>query len=681
MSLDLSNLNDEQRLAVTLGLNADPAPPLLVIAGAGSGKTTTLAHRVAQLVAEGTDVQRILMLTFSRRAAQEMTHRVEQIFARNAKCSAASHLEWAGTFHAIGARLLREYASQIGLDPNFSIHDREDAADLMDLVRHELGFSEKTSRFPTKATCLAIYSRAVNEELPLAKALEKAFPWCRDWEAELRALFQGYVEAKQRQGALDYDDLLLYWARTMSAPELAESIGSRFDHVLVDEYQDTNRLQATILLGLKPRGTGLTVVGDDAQSIYSFRGAEIRNILDFPTLFSPTAQTVTLDRNYRSTQPILEAANAVIGLAEDRFTKNLWSERRSELKPLLVTVRDELDEAAYLAQQILTNRETGMRLKDQAVLFRAAYHSGPLEVELARRNIPFVKYGGLRFLDSAHIKDILAVLRWSSNPRNRVAGFRVLQLLPGIGPATADRILSSLGDAAPDLSRLTEISPPRAAAGFWSDLADLIWRLVTDSIGWPAEIAALRQWYGPLLEARYEDADARHADLEQLEQIATSYGTRDRLLTELALDPPDGTSAQADSPLLDEDYLVLSTIHSAKGREWKAVFVLKCVDGCIPSDLGAGSSAEVEEERRLLYVAMTRAKDHLALLLPQRFYTHQQPGKGDRHVYASRTRFIPAALLGLFESRAWAPGSTMSPAAGRSSPIVNVSAQMREMWT
>src|SRR5258706_2381505 len=305
------------------------APPLLVIAGAGSGKTNTVGHRVAHLIVNGADSRRILLMTFSRRAAAEMTRRVERI-ARQVMGSSAGimtdALTWAGTFHGIGARLLREYADHLGLDPAFTLHDREDSADLMNVVRHELGFSVTESRFPTKATCLAIYSRCVNAELAIDEVLGTTFPWCSAWEAELKELFAAYVETKQRQNVLDYDDLLLYWAHTISDPGLADDIGGRFDHVLVDEYQDANRLQAAIILALKPGGQGLTVVGDDAQSIYSFRAATVRNILDFPAQFSPPAEVITLDRNYRSTQPILAAANGVMDLAAEPLTKNLWSD-------------------------------------------------------------------------------------------------------------------------------------------------------------------------------------------------------------------------------------------------------------------------------------------------------------------------------------------------------------------
>jgi DNA helicase-2/ATP-dependent DNA helicase PcrA len=667
----LEKLNSEQRQAVEHGVwdkGCAPGGPLLVIAGAGSGKTNTLAHRVAHLIVNDADPRRILLMTFSRRAAAEMTRRVERICAEALGASAGiltNGLAWAGTFHGVGARLLREYAGEIGLNPDFTIHDREDAADLMNLVRHGLGFSKTESRFPTKGTCLAIYSRAVNAELPLDDILEGFFPWCAGWSAQLRELFAAYVEAKQAQNVLDYDDLLLYWAQTLGEPALAEEIGGRFDHVLVDEYQDTNRLQSSILLAMKPGGRGLTVVGDDAQSIYSFRAATVRNILDFPKAFIPPADIITLDRNYRSTQPILAAANGVIQLASERFTKNLWTDRQSGEKPRLVTVPDEADQARYVVERVLEDREIGTRLKQQAVLFRASHHSGPLELELTRRNIPFVKFGGLKFLDSAHVKDLLALLRFAQNPRDRVAGFRLMQLLPGVGPASAQRVLDLMAEQPDPLSSLSDIPAPPRSGDAWIGFVETLQDLRTCKAGWPAEIASARRWYEPHLERSHDDAATRLADLLQLEQMAAGYPSRERFLTELTLDPPDATSDQAGAPLLDEDYLILSTIHSAKGQEWKSVFVLNAVDGCIPSDLGAGSTAEIEEERRLLYVAMTRAKDSLHLITPQRFFTHGQHPQGDRHVYASRTRFIPQDLLRHFECVTWPRASAASGEPGR----------------
>jgi DNA helicase-2/ATP-dependent DNA helicase PcrA len=681
----LENLNPEQRRAVEHGVlenDSSSRSALLVIAGAGSGKTNTLAHRVAHLIVNGADPRRILLMTFSRRAASEMTKRVERIARTVLGANAGvmtDALQWAGTFHGIGARLLRDYSDRIGLDPAFTIHDREDSADLMNLIRHELGFSKTESRFPTKGTCLAIYSRCVNAETPIEQVLGRSFPWCSGWAAELKELFATYVEAKQKQNVLDYDDLLLYWAQTMNDSGLAEEIGGRFDHVLVDEYQDTNRLQSSILLALKPGGRGLTVVGDDAQSIYSFRAATVRNILDFPAQFIPPANIITLDRNYRSTQTILAAANGVIDLARERFTKNLWTERTSGTKPQLVTTRDEADQARYIVERILENRESGTLLKQQAVLFRTSSHSGPLEVELTRRNIPFVKFGGLKFLDAAHIKDMLALLRFVENPRDRVAGFRLMHLIPGVGPSSARRVLDHMADGADPIAALTFAPAPPRAGDDWATFIGAVTDLRHSN--WPADLERARLWYDPHLDRIHEDAETRRADLIQLEQIASGYPSRERFLTELTLDPPDATSDQAGVPLLDEDYLILSTIHSAKGQEWKSVFVLNVVDGCMPSDLGAGTSAEIEEERRLLYVAMTRAKDDLHLMIPQRFFTHGQSAQGDRHVYASRTRFIPDRLLNLFEKTTWPlPAFGTAAQSASKGPRIDVGTRMRGMW-
>ncbi len=645
-----ATLNAEQRAAVEHGEGCQPAAPLLVIAGAGTGKTMTLASRVARLVLAGADPQRILLLTFSRRAAQEMERRCGRVLHAALGFGAtqrAPSLPWAGTFHSIAARLLREMAGAIALSPQFTVHDRGDAEDLMGLVRQELGLAATAKRFPLKGSCLAIYSRVVNSQLPVDAVVASIYPWCLGWESELKQLFRAYVQAKQQQQALDYDDLLLYWQQAMTAPALAAAIGARFDHVLVDEYQDTNRLQASILQALKPDGQGLTVVGDDAQSIYGFRAAEVRNILDFPAQFEPPAQVVTLARNYRSTQAILEASNAVIALAAERFTKDLWSDKTGA-RPRLVTVVDEMAQARWVADEVLLLREGGLALKQQAVLFRTGHHSAALELELTRRNIPFVKFGGLKFLEAAHVKDLLSVLRWVQNPRSRLAGFRVAQLIAGMGPASARRLLDAMA-AAPDAAQaLREFKPPAAAAGDWQ-----AWLSAHDALTpgcWPDDIATAARWYQPQLERLHDDAAIRAADLAQLARIAQGFSSRERFLAELTLDPPEATSDESGAPHRDEDYLILSTMHSAKGQEWGAVFVLNAVDGCMPSDMATGSAAEIEEERRLLYVAMTRAKRHLAVMVPQRFHVTQQAKYGDRHLYGGLTRFIPAPVAALFDA-------------------------------
>ena len=658
-----ASLNEAQREAVEhdIGVPAGETRPLLVIAGAGSGKTNTLAHRVARLIASGADPQRLLLLTFSRRAAQEMTRRAGGVLQKVMKLSptaAPTTLPWAGTFHSIGARLLREYAGRIGLEDSFTIHDRGDSEDLMGLVRHDIGLTQTAKRFPLKGTCLSIYSRVVNTREPLGEVLQSAYPWCTEWEEDLKRLFGAYVDAKQEQNVLDYDDLLLFWAEMVADPELGPEVGALFDHVLVDEYQDTNRLQASILQGMKPRGEGVMVVGDDAQSIYSFRGATVRNILDFPKQFGGTARTVTLDRNYRSTQPILDASNAVIAASVERHAKNLWTDKASAAKPQLVLIPDEAEQARWVCNRILEHREAGVALTQQAVLFRAASHSAALELELMRRNIPFVKFGGLKFLEASHIKDVLAVLRFAQNPSGRLAGFRVAQLIPGIGPATATRLLDAMGEAADPLSAVEAFDAPAKAGGEWQSFVELYRALRQPGLRWPADIELVRNWYMPHLERMHDDASVRAADVEQLSQLAGGYGSRENFLAEITLDPPEATSDRAGPPHLDEDYVILSTIHSSKGQEWKSVHVLNVVDGCIPSDMATGSQADIEEERRLLYVAMTRAKEHLQIVVPNRFFIKQQSQMGDRHVYAARTRFITPAMLKHYEESVWMDAQT-----------------------
>src|ERR1041384_3936018 len=532
--------------------------PLLVIAGAGTGKTNTLAHRVAHLILEGVAPEGILLLTFTRRAALEMIRRAQRILGEVQK---EVRLTWSGTFHSVANRLIRRHCRRLGLDESFSVLDRGDAADLIDLVRHERGLSKAEKRFPRKDTCLAIYSHRVNTQRPLKETLQTMFPWCAEWEDALTGLFKAYVEKKLRTQALDYDDLLLYWHAMSSDAALAAEIGAQFDHILVDEYQDTNVLQAEILKGLRPSGEGLTVIGDDAQAIYSFRAATVENILGFPGHFEKT-RVVTLEENYRSTQAVLDAAKA-----------------------------------QYVVKQVLEARERGVLLRRQAVLFRSSHHSDVLELELVRRNIPYVKYGGLKFLEAAHVKDLLAVLRWADNPKNRVAAFRTLQLQAGVGPAGAERAFTRFEADGFSWSSLRTGS---------SELDGLL--LFLGNSPWEGQGQRVREWYTPHLERLYDAAQVRAGDLLQSERIATSFQSRESFLTEMALDPPSATSDLAGAPYLDEDYLVLSTIHSAKGQEWDAVFLLNVADGNFPSEFSTGRPDLVEEERRLLYVAMTRAK-------------------------------------------------------------------------
>ena len=689
----LAALNPAQREAATFGECRDDtvldAGPLLIVAGAGTGKTMTLAHRVAHLVVQGVDTRRILLLTFTRRAALEMTRRVESILRqaladRMSGPLPAGILPWSGTFHSIGNRLLRRFAHNLGLDPGFSVLDRGDAADLMDVVRHELGLSKKSRRFPKKDTCLAIYSRCVNAQESLEDTLQHTFPWCSDWETELRSLFRDYVERKQKTQALDYDDLLLYWSHLVAEQDFADEIGAWFDHVLVDEYQDTNLLQATILAALKPDGSGITVVGDDAQSIYSFRAAEVENILGFPAQYSPPASVVTLERNYRSTQAILDSANCLIADGERQYRKSLRSQTSQGGKPRYVTVEDGDAEAEFVVESILASREEGLELKHQAVLFRGSHHSDRLEIELVRRNIPYVKYGGLKFLEAAHVKDLLAILKWAENPKNEVAAFRVLKLLPGMGPRYAHRCFRHLAIADYRFDALRSFPPPAATRPDWPGFCDLLATLASaelDDRGWQTQITAVRRWYKPQLERLYDGIETREADIEQLEQIAGRYPTRERFLTELTLDPPSAAGDLAGDPLLDEDYLVLSTVHSAKGQEWDAVYVLNVTDGNFPSEFATGKPKLVEEERRLLYVAMTRAKQSLTLIAPLRFHVTQQRRDGDRHVYGARSRFVTAALLETLQP-SWhgRAESAAQRAVAESGRQLDVASKMRQMW-
>jgi DNA helicase-2/ATP-dependent DNA helicase PcrA len=641
------DLNPAQLAAATA-----PVGPLLIIAGAGTGKTNTLAHRVAHLIKDGADPGRILLLTFTRRAADIMCRRAKR------QTPHAARLSWAGTFHSIANRLLRLHAPVVGLEPSFTVLDRSDSADLLNVARSDLGFAKLPARFPRKDTCLGIYSHVVNTRGTVETTLRQVFPAYTDWVAELKALFRKYVEAKQQRSVLDYDDLLLYWFYLMEAA--GGEVGRRFDHVLVDEYQDTNALQADIVLKL---GRSITVVGDDAQAIYGFRGATVRNILDFPTQFDPPATVIKLEENYRSVQPILDASNAVIGLSAESFRKHLHSARPSEQKPLLVAAKDEQAQADYIVERVLAQREAGIALHSQAVLMRTAHHSDLLEIELGRRNIPFVKYGGLKFIEAAHVKDVICILRWAENPRDDVAGFRVLQLLPGIGPAHARRILTG-GAIPPSLG----------------DLLDMLRRAQE----WSGQLGMVRKWYEPQLERLYESSAVRIADLEVLEQLANNHPSRESFLSDLILDPPEAIGDLAGDPLIDDDYLILSTIHSAKGQEWDNVYVLNVVDGCIPSDMATGSKEEIEEERRLLYVAMTRARDLLHLIQPHRMYVGSSRRNGDRHVYAPRTRFISDDILGLFDrmvaNGAADGGETGDHLGAVKAAAINVAAKLREMW-
>jgi DNA helicase-2/ATP-dependent DNA helicase PcrA len=678
LSAVLADLNPAQYEAVTHG-----PEPLLVIAGAGTGKTTTLAHRVAHHLATGTDPRRVLLLTFTRRAAQEMTRRVDGILRRleGERAGPAGSQVWSGTFHAIAARLLRLHGMSIALDPAFTILDRGDSEDLMGVARARAGMTRTDRRFPQKGTCLDIYSRCVNSQRPLEEVLKTAFPWCLEHHDDLKRLFAEYVERKLASNVLDYDDLLLYWLGLLEDPAAGDEVRRRFEKVLVDEYQDTNHLQARIVALMRPDGTGVTVVGDDAQSIYSFRAADVRNILDFPSLF-PGVRVLPLERNYRSTQPILVATHRIIAEAAERHEKELWTARDGGERPAVVTCHDEDEQSDFIVRRVLELRENGVLLKRQAVLFRATHHSLPLELELQRRNIPYRKYGGLKFTETAHVKDLTSILRLAENPRDEAAGLRTLTLLPGVGPQTAQRLMATLAEAGGDFMAWADAPcPAPAAKTHWSGLVSLMIDLTRpETMDLPAQVHAVREMYAPLLERRYDNASARLRDLEQIERLAARFGDRLALLADMALDPPAWAEDLAGPPVLDEDYLILSTMHSAKGLEWDAVYVIHAADGNIPSDMATGSPEEIDEERRLFYVACTRAMDWLYVCFPLRYYTSPW-NHTDAHGYAQLTRFVTGGVRAAFRDEA---GGTRSETADApADPAVagaNVRARLRAMW-
>ena len=676
VSSPLSHLNPEQRAAVTHGDGA-----LLIVAGAGTGKTATLAHRVAHLIAAGTDPQRILLLTFSRRASGEMISRVDGILRSSVDRggpSLSGARVWGGTFHAVGARLLRIHARDVGLEPDFTILDRGDAEDLMHLARTDLKLGTGSGRFPQKSTCLDIYSRCVNSRTPLADIVRTSFPWCRKAAPELAALFARYTDLKELQRVLDYDDLLLFFHGLLADPDAGTRVRERFDHVLVDEFQDTNAVQADIVSLLRPDGTGITCVGDDAQAIYSFRAATVRNILDFEQRF-PEADVLTLTQNYRSTAAVLAATNAIIAESTERRDKDLWTSREGGGRPSLVSCRDESEQTTWIADRVLDHREQGTQLKRQCVLFRAQHHSMALEMELSRRQIPFRKYGGLRFVEMAHVKDLVAFLRLAENPFDQMAGLRVVGLVPGIGPRTSARLLEVLAASGGDFDIWVTEAVPEAARDTWPDVVSLLRSLASAVPGdVPAQIHAIRFVYGPLLAQRYDNTDARQRDLEQIESIAGRSPDRSRFLTELALDPPSYTQDFAGPPVLDEDYLILSTMHSSKGLEFDTVYVIHAADGNIPSDMATGSPEEIEEERRLFYVACTRAENHLYVVHPLRYYT-QPTGRSDTHGFAQRTRFVTDTVLPHFVEVQAIPGSVADTPVS-STTSASVRAGVRGLW-
>ncbi|MEO7457912.1 MAG: ATP-dependent helicase [Gemmatimonadaceae bacterium] len=667
-----ASLNPDQARAVTFG-----DAPLLVIAGAGTGKTRTLIHRVAALIERGVSPERILLLTFTRRAAAEMLSRAERLVG-----SAGARVH-GGTFHSVGHRLLRQFGQSAGLPADFTIMDQGDAEDLMQLARGSLGLGKSAKRFPKKETLHWLYSRHINTELPLDELLHRDTPQFLEYEEQITRLFGDYTTRKAERNLVDYDDLLLFWAIMLEAsPDLQLRIAGLYDHVLVDEYQDTNLLQARILRGMCGTHRKLTVVGDDAQSIYAFRGAHFRNILDFPRQF-PGATMVTLAQNYRSTQPILTLSNTVISRAEERFTKDLFTTREGGELPWLVTAKDEAQQTRFVVDRILQLHESGVDLREMAVLFRAGYMSADLEIELANRNIPFDKWGGLKFLEAAHIKDVLAFLRVSENPRDEVSWYRILMLMPGIGDTTARSMMDTMQERAWDPDAFTHlIAPPKAREAHRS-LAVLLRQLrgVTNREGAEggakvaSDIAAVRAIYDSILREKYDRPEARLADLDQLRTISAGYPSRTSFLSALALDPPSNTQDLAGGSESESDSLILSTVHSAKGKEWKAVFLIWAVDGWFPSSRAVEDPDELEEERRLMYVALTRAKDELAVIYPMQVYGSRRSAD---YTFDQLSRFLDRGVRATMQRVVVEePGDVPAPAPAAAGPAIDLRALMK----
>jgi DNA helicase-2/ATP-dependent DNA helicase PcrA len=657
----LAQLNPEQRAAAT-----HPGGPLLILAGAGTGKTTTLSARVAWLIARGTPPERIMLLTFTRRAAREMLERVATMtglgggWGSNGSGSAKSRV-LGGTFHSIAHRFVRLHAASLGLAPGFAVLDPGDAADVLDLIREEKGHAARQRRFPRPSTLLDIYSRTVNCQRPLSEVVAESFPWCEDHVDTLGELFRAYGARKLALGALDLDDLLLYW-RALSADEvIGPQMEDGFDHVLIDEYQDVNGLQVEIVTGLRARRRELTVVGDDLQAIYGWRGASAEHILSFGERF-PDASVLKLERNYRSREPILDTANALSGQFVRAYRKQLRTRLSGGTRSALVFCRDESAQAIEVCERVLDAREQGTDLRRQAVLMRTSHDSDLLELELSRRQIPFVKYGGLRYLEAAHVKDLIALFRLLENPAGELSWFRILQLLDGVGPVTARRAMEPLiGSNLAGWPESRERLPEAAR-----DAADtLITALEIARAAASAAAAAetLRDALAPLIEARYPDGALRLQDLDHLIAAARESSDLGHFTAELTLDAPQSSADLAGPPHLDEDYLVLSTVHSAKGLEWDSVHVVALYDGNFPADMACGSPEGIEEERRLLYVAVTRARQRVHLYVPVRYY-HRPKGTDDAHGYGKPSRFLTDEVQATCE--------VIRPLEPRSAPSPNV---------
>jgi DNA helicase-2/ATP-dependent DNA helicase PcrA len=639
-------LNDSQYEAVTA-----TEGPLLVIAGAGTGKTRTLVFRVAHLVDVGVDPRSILLLTFTRRASEEMLRRASLLI--DSRCARVS----GGTFHSFANIILRQYGRKLDLSPAFTIMDRADNEDVIQHLRAELGLNTKERRFPRKQTVAEIYSMALNKQWTIPDLIERDYSHLADWLEDLLRLYERYVEYKKQKSLLDYDDLLIKLKDLLvSHEEVGRRLSDTYRFIMVDEYQDTNHLQARIIRLLAATHDNVMVVGDDAQSIYSFRGANFRNIMDFPQEF-PGTRIISLEENYRSTQPILSFTNEIIRRAKERYEKSLFTRKEEGDTPLLVQADSEQAQSRFVCQKVLELREEGVPLWDIAVLFRSSFHSFDLEIELARHNIPFIKRGGFQFMESAHVKDLLAHLRILSNPQDAISWSRVLLLLEGVGSQQSQKIIQWILAGTNPAARLRSFAAKGKVAHGLKTLAQVL-----EACGKgerPAEKAqVLMQYYVPILKRKYaDDYPKRLKDMEHFQGMTERYRSLERLLSDMALEPPTDSVEGVLAVDPDEGPLVLSTIHSAKGLEWHSVFIIWALEGRFPSYYNINTEEELEEERRLLYVAATRAKENLFVTYPIKIFD-----RGLRTVLSRPSQFIdgipeellePVTLVDEAEEQGW----------------------------
>jgi DNA helicase II / ATP-dependent DNA helicase PcrA len=672
----LDGLNEQQRRAAT-----HEGGPLLVLAGAGTGKTRTLVARAAWLRdAQGLPPSRILLLTFTRRAASDMLARA----GMSSQDGSAERI-YGGTFHAIAHKIIRRHAESFSLPPQFTILDQSDATDLLDVLRPDHGLAESGQRAPRAATCADIYTRCVNTGRPVSEVLAGSFPWCVPFASQLADLFRAYTARKRARHLVDFDDLLLLWQAALADQAAGPVLRGMFDAILVDEYQDVNAVQASIVRLLQPDGKHLTCVGDDAQAIYGFRGADPAHLRQLAADY-PDLDIVRLHRNYRSRQGVLDLANLIRPSAPG-LDLTLAGDRGPGVPPLLVRCHDEATQAREICTRVLESVEDGAALRDQAVLVRAAHHSDILEIELSARKIPYVKFGGLRFTDTAHVRDFLAAARILANPADELAWFRLLRLHDGIGPGHARRVLAILGpdtagqDVPPDgWPRAAEAVPARSRPALTATLGRLASAASDPDPGTAAQAAAILAILDPLIRARYPDATARLADLRRLADAAAGQPSLHDALAELTLDPPLSGSDLAGPPRLDEDYLTISTIHAAKGLEWPIVHVPHLVDGALPSDMALGDPGGLAEEHRLFYVALTRARDHLYLYAPLRLHHHRR-GRDDRHGFGQLTRFLHRDALAACDNTAVGPAIPPPLQLPVTGPIrVQVDAALGSLW-